>query len=98
MTRVTMLPVTKPEKQVVAWAVERAGGGRGVGFTGGHFHKNWLNGDLRKMMLNAILWTAKVPVPEGGVKSRVPPGAGKKGESKVVDVAPIMKTPRSKLR
>ena len=28
----------KPE--VVAWAVERANGGRGFGFTGGHFHDN----------------------------------------------------------
>jgi len=67
----TMLPVSKPKKQVVAWAVERADGGRGVGFTGGHFHKNWANDDLRKMMLNAILWTAHIPVPDGGVRSRV---------------------------
>lgn len=69
----TMLPVKKPEKQVIAWAVERADGGRGFAFTGGHFHKNWQNDDLRKMMLNAILWTAKVPVPKGGVKSFIVP-------------------------
>ena len=68
----TMLPVNKPARQVIAWAVQRADGGRGVGFTGGHFHKNWRNDDLRKMMLNAILWTAKVPVPAGGVQSTVP--------------------------
>ena len=70
----TMLPVAKPEKQVIAWAVERRDGGRGFGFTGGHFHDNWRNDDLRRMMLNAILWTAKVPVPKEGVRSTVPPG------------------------
>ncbi len=67
----TMLPVNKPEKQVIAWAVKRADGGRGFAYTGGHFHKNWQNDDLRKMILNAILWTAKVPVPKGGVKSAI---------------------------
>ena len=27
--------------EILAWAVERQDGGRGFGFTGGHFHKNW---------------------------------------------------------
>ena len=31
------------------WAVERADGGRGFGFTGGHFHDNWGNDDYRKV-------------------------------------------------
>jgi type 1 glutamine amidotransferase len=59
--------------QVVAWAVERKDGGRGFGFTGGHFFDNWKNENYRKMALNAILWTAKAPIPEGGVKSEFPP-------------------------
>ena len=29
------------DEQVVAWAVERKDGGRGFGFTGGHFFDNW---------------------------------------------------------
>ena len=29
----------------MAWAAERLGGGRGFGFTGGHFHKGWGNND-----------------------------------------------------
>ena len=57
--------------QVVAWATERKDGGRSFGFTGAHFHKNWGNDDFRKLVLNAILWTAKLDVPSGGVKSSV---------------------------
>ncbi len=34
------------------WAVERPNGGRGFGFTGGHFHDNWGNADFRKTILN----------------------------------------------
>ena len=59
--------------QHVAWAAERANGGRGFGFTGGHYHQNWGNDDFRKLVLNAILWTAKVPVPEGGVTCPLAP-------------------------
>jgi type 1 glutamine amidotransferase len=60
--------------QSVAWAVERADGGRGFGFTGGHFHAGWGNNDQRKLMLNAILWSAKGEVPAEGVASTVSPG------------------------
>ena len=56
--------------QTVAWAVERAGGGRGFGFTGGHFFDNWGVAPFRRMVLNAILWTAHVDVPAGGVQSK----------------------------
>jgi type 1 glutamine amidotransferase len=61
------------EDGVVAWAVQREDGGRGFAYTGGHFHKNWENDNVRRMVLNALLWTAKVEVPEGGVKSALPP-------------------------
>lgn len=57
--------------QHVAWAAERPEGGRGFGFTGGHFHKGWANNNQRKLVLNAILWTAKAPVPPNGVESTV---------------------------
>jgi type 1 glutamine amidotransferase len=65
--------VRKQEPQCVAWARERADGGRGFGFTGGHFHDNWGNDNVRKLVLNAIIWTAKAPVPAEGVKSSVTP-------------------------
>lgn len=63
--------VAKGEPQVVMWATERPDGGRGFGFTGGHFHKNWGHDDFRKIVLNAILWSAKIPVPEKGVECAV---------------------------
>ncbi|HNQ72756.1 MAG TPA: ThuA domain-containing protein [Verrucomicrobiota bacterium] len=65
--------VARGDLQHVAWAAERAGGGRGFGFTGGHFHKNWANDHMRKLVLNAILWTAHVEVPAGGVDSHPTP-------------------------
>jgi type 1 glutamine amidotransferase len=58
--------------ETMAWAIERPGGGRGFGFTGGHYHKNWSNDDFRKLVLNAIAWVAGVEVPAKGVDSRVP--------------------------
>ena len=57
--------------EAMMWSVERPDGGRGFGFTGGHFHKNWGNEDFRKVVLNAMLWIAKVDVPQGGVASTV---------------------------
>ncbi len=63
--------VKRGDPQVVAWASERADGGRGFGFTGGHYHKNWGNDNMRKLVLNGILWVAKVEVPKDGVQSTV---------------------------
>lgn len=59
--------------EAMMWAVERPDGGRGFGFTGGHFHDNWGNQDFRKVVLNSLLWLAKVEVPESGVDSKVTP-------------------------
>lgn len=47
--------------QVTAWAFERDGGGRGFGYTGGHYHANWDNDDARELVLNAIEWVAIRP-------------------------------------
>lgn len=60
------------ESQHVAWALDRPDGGRGFGFTGLHFHDNLGNDDFRKLLLNAIVWTAGATVPEGGVASPTP--------------------------
>ena len=51
----------------MAWARERADGGRGFGITGGHVHWNWGHDQFRKLVLNAIIWTAKMEVPANGV-------------------------------
>jgi hypothetical protein len=61
----------KGNPEHMMWAVERADGGRGVGFTGGHFHANWKDDNFRKVVLNALLWICKLDVPKGGVESSV---------------------------
>jgi hypothetical protein len=61
----------KGRAECMMWVVERADGGRGFGFTGGHFHDNWGNDDFRKVVLNTLVWLAKAEVPEGGVESKV---------------------------
>ena len=61
------------EPEHVMWSFERPDGGRGFGFTGGHFHKNWGDENFRKIFLNALLWIAKVDVPKGGVSSAPTP-------------------------
>ena len=63
------LPKDKPASETIAWAVQRKGGGRGFGFTGGHFHANWKIKPFRTMVLNAIVWTAGMEVPKNGVPS-----------------------------
>jgi len=69
----TMLPKDAPKQETVAWAVEREDGGRGFGFTGGHYHHNWGLEDQRRMVVNAILWTAKVEIPANGAKCDITP-------------------------
>lgn len=59
--------VAAGEPQTVAWAYDRADGGRSFGFTGGHYHWNWGNDDVRRLVTNAILWTAGETIPESGV-------------------------------
>jgi len=63
--------VARGDAQVVSWAYERPDGGRGFGFTGAHYHANWGNEDFRRIVLNAILWLAKMEVPAGGVQSKL---------------------------
>jgi len=55
--------------QTLMWGVERKDGGRGVGFTGGHYHRNWAVDGFRQIVLNSIVWVAGAEVPVGGVKS-----------------------------
>jgi hypothetical protein len=57
----------RKEPQHVAWAVERADGGRSFSFTGGHWHWNWGHPMQRKLVLNAIAWAAKADVPANGI-------------------------------
>ncbi len=60
------------KSQTLMWGYERPTGGRGVGFVGGHYHQSWAVDGVRKAVLNAIIWTAGMKVPENGVQSRAP--------------------------
>jgi type 1 glutamine amidotransferase len=65
------IQAAKGQAETMAWAVERPDGGRGFGYTGGHYHANWGNENARKLVLNALLWVAKAEVPAGGVSCAV---------------------------
>ena len=67
--------VAKGEPQHLGWCVERPDGGRGFGFTGGHYHRNWGNDEFRTFVLNGIVWTAKMEVPAGGISTPTPTDA-----------------------
>lgn len=68
----SMLPPESPKSERVAWCVERADGGRGFGIVMPHFYRNWKMDDLRRFILNGIVWTAKLDVPAEGVRTAVP--------------------------
>ena len=65
--------VARGEPQPLAWCNADDAGRRGFGFTGGHFHHNWANDDFRTLVLNGIVWTAGVEIPQDGISSSVAP-------------------------
>lgn len=58
---------------IFAFAYNRPDGGRSFVNTGGHGHKNWGEEGFRKLQINAILWAAKVEVPDHGAKVDLDP-------------------------
>jgi type 1 glutamine amidotransferase len=68
----SMLPPEAPKREVVAWSIERRDGGRGFGIVMPHFYRNWKDEDLRRFILNGVVWTAKLEVPTRGVKTTLP--------------------------
>ena len=63
------------EHKAAAWAYERPKGGRGFAFTGLHYLVSLDHPQLRRLLLNAITWTAGFEVPTTGVRSGVPDAA-----------------------
>jgi hypothetical protein len=61
--------------ETVAWSYERPNGGRSFGFTGCDLHSNWGDANQRILVLNGILWSAKLDVPASGLDSEVTPEA-----------------------
>ena len=68
----SMLPPNAPKSERVSWCIERPDGGRGFGIVMPHFYKNWANEDLRRFIMNGIVWSAKLDVPAEGVKTTLP--------------------------
>jgi type 1 glutamine amidotransferase len=60
------------KRETVAWAWERGDGGRSFGFSGLHFHQNWRLEPYRRLAVQAVLWTMRLPAPESGVDLDVP--------------------------
>jgi type 1 glutamine amidotransferase len=56
----------KGKDNIVGWVYERPTGGRSFGTTLGHPYKNFQVEPFRKMIVNAILWTAQLDVPADG--------------------------------
>jgi quercetin dioxygenase-like cupin family protein len=63
------LVIGEPVTSTVAWVYERAGGGRAFGYTGAHYLAALDQPTVRKMILNAIAWTARIDVPAAGISS-----------------------------
>jgi hypothetical protein len=59
--------------EVIAWAYEQPDGARGFGFTGADLHQSWSYESQRKLVLNGVLWTAKLAVPPGGAVAKFDP-------------------------
>lgn len=59
---------TKGQDVVVGWAFERPDGGRSYATTLGHFYSNFEREPFRRTIVNAILWSAKIEVPEAGAR------------------------------
>src|SRR5262249_1089674 len=64
------LVIDKAEIHPVAWAYERPDGGRAFTFSGMHYLPALDNPGLRKLLLNAIFWTARLAVPQQGVTTQ----------------------------
>jgi type 1 glutamine amidotransferase len=62
------------EPNMVGWAWERPDGGRSFGFSGCHFHKNWELEAYRQLVTQGIVWSVRLPIPDGGLKVDIEPG------------------------
>jgi dipeptidase/type 1 glutamine amidotransferase len=66
------VPPEDPKTEAVAWGVERKDGGRGFGVVMPHFYKNWADENLRRLILNGVVWAAGREVPATGVETPPP--------------------------
>ncbi|HXU83169.1 MAG TPA: ThuA domain-containing protein [Polyangia bacterium] len=85
--------------EVLAWTYERANGGRSFAITTPHSHEDWADENLRRLVVNGILWTAKVEVPKAGAKVALNPVDLKRNlddkRPKAAEAKPTAPTPKS---
>jgi type 1 glutamine amidotransferase len=68
-------PLATPLEQTFVWAYDRPKQrgtkvqGRSIGATFGHYYTNWQMEDYRKLIVNAICWTAHLPIPADGIQT-----------------------------
>jgi type 1 glutamine amidotransferase len=62
-------------EETVCWAWDRPDDGRSFGFVGLHFHRNWGRPEYRRLVVQGILWTLKLPIPKAGVDVDIDPQA-----------------------
>ena len=83
--------------ETLAWTYQRPNGGRSFAITTPHTHEDWADENLRRLVVNAILWTAKVEVPKKGAKVALDPEDLKKNlddkRPKPAPAAPAAKAP-----
>lgn len=82
--------------ETVAWSYDRADGGRSFGFTGCDLHANWAEPNQRRLLLNAILWTAKADVPAEGVFSEASPAQIARNWDRKIFAAKVRKVAQEK--
>jgi hypothetical protein len=68
-------PGIEGKEYPIGWVYERrnAKGGRSFGYVGGHFHDNFGIKAFRQAVVNGILWTAHVDIPEKGAPISIRP-------------------------
>jgi len=59
------------DKDIVAWCYDRPNGGRSFSFTGLDAHSAWSQTGMRQLVVNGILWTAGIAVPEDGAACEI---------------------------
>ncbi len=59
------------EGHIVAWGYDRPRGGRSFGFTGLDAHSAWELPGMRQLVVNGILWSAGVEIPDAGAPCQI---------------------------
>lgn len=62
-------------EELIAWTYDRPAGGRSFAFTAADWHPNWEVESVRRTVINGILWTAGVSIPQGGAPVELEPGS-----------------------